>query len=216
MNESRRLPRTDGLTLIELLVVLAVLAIAVAMLMPSVSNHPVRAPRINCVNNLKQVGLAFRSWAFDHGDQFPMGVSTNAGGTMELVSGPNAFAHFQVVSNELSTPRVLFCPADSKRTSATNFADFSNLSLSYFVGVDAVATNEQRFLSGDRNITNGATLENGILVLTTNQPAGWTHQLHAKSGNIGLADGSVQQLTPSRLREAIASTGVATNRLAMP
>jgi len=43
-----------------------------------------RAMRINCINNLKQVGLSFRQWALDHGDQYPFNVSTNAGGTMEL------------------------------------------------------------------------------------------------------------------------------------
>jgi len=72
------------------------------------------------------------------------------------------------------------------------------------------------FLSGDRNITNGTAIKNGILELTTNQPAGWPPELHVVQGNIAVADGRVQQLSSSRLREAIGLTGAATNRLAMP
>ncbi len=35
---------------------------------------------INCVNNLKQIGIAFRTWALDNADKYPCNVGTNAGG----------------------------------------------------------------------------------------------------------------------------------------
>jgi len=90
--------------------------------LPARDGRPAYAPRINCANNLKQVGLAFRTWAIDNDGRFPMQVSVTNGGTMELVSSGLVFPHFQVMSNELSTPKILFCRADTQRTNANNFA----------------------------------------------------------------------------------------------
>jgi prepilin-type processing-associated H-X9-DG protein len=146
-----------------------------------------------------------------------MQVSTNQGGTMEFVGTGEIFRHFQVMSNELSTPKILFCPNDAKRRCATNFEnDFNNSHISYFVGVDAIETNATMFLSGDRNITGGTRIRNGLLTLTTNQMAGWTHEIHKRNGNILFADGSIQMLNIAGLRDALEKTGIATNRLAMP
>jgi prepilin-type processing-associated H-X9-DG protein len=205
-------------TLIELLIVMAFVCFLAMFLFPRMGSHSQGRPmRINCVNNLKQVGLAFRTWALDHNDRYPMEVPRTNSGTMELASTAPAFMHFLVLSNELSTPKILFCPADSRPGPPTNFiSDLDNSKISYFVGVDAVQTNPQMFLAGDRNITNGIAARHGFLELTTNQLAGWTQELHKGQGNVGLADGSVQQFSTSRLRQAIEATGVATNRLAMP
>jgi len=74
----------------------------------------------------------------------------------------------------------------------------------------------QLLLAGDRNITNAASPRNGILEVTTNNPSGWTKEMHHEIGNIVLADGSVQQLSILRLQETIANTGLATNHLQMP
>lgn len=88
------------------------------------------AIRISCVSNLKQIGLAFREWSLDNDDRFPCNVSTNAGGAMEFSAvgrdgfDRNAARHFQVLSNELNTPKILVCPEDKARKPA---ADFVNL-----------------------------------------------------------------------------------------
>src|SRR5437660_5691311 len=80
-----------------------------------------RAQRINCVNNLQQIGIAFRTWALDNADKYPCNVSTNAGGVMQVcATGPDGFenhpaATFQVMSNELSTPLILVCPHDKSK-----------------------------------------------------------------------------------------------------
>jgi hypothetical protein len=128
------------------------------------------------------------------------------------ISAAEVFRWFGVMSNELSTPLILVCPADN-RTPAKDFGPgFTNHNLSYFVGIDATDSNPQGFLAGDRNLTNGTPTVNGILTMSTNTPVGWTHTMHRFCGNIALADGSVQQLSNSRLQSAVAGT----NRLAMP
>ena len=214
----RREPDLSGFTLIELLVIIAIIAILVGVILPQLARPRLHGCGVSCVNNLKQIGLSVRIWANDNGDRYPMQVSTNEGGTLEWRDGPNAFRHFQTMSNELSTPKVLLCPQDLERTlPATNFVtDLNNKKLSYFVGLDATETNPPAFLSGDRNITNGFLSRRGTLFLSTNQRVGWSQQIHSNVGNICLADGSVQQPTSFGLRRALRDTGMATNRLAIP
>jgi len=83
--------------------------------MDALEKQSERALSIQCINNLKQLGLAVRTWALDEND----------------TQAPNLIC----MSNELSTPKILVCPADKSRQVAPGWGAFSlaNCSYEYFV-----------------------------------------------------------------------------------
>jgi hypothetical protein len=133
------------------------------------------------------------------------------------------------MSNEVNTPKILFCPADNgiwittPRSASTNWVTFDPTInagtltfqyLSYFVCGDAFENYPQMILTGDRNIGTASAL--ATPAITTNSTVGaiaqWTSatiwawdnaSLHLKNGNLGLADGSVQQTTIAALQQAL-------------
>jgi prepilin-type N-terminal cleavage/methylation domain-containing protein/prepilin-type processing-associated H-X9-DG protein len=66
-----------GFTLIELLVVIAIIAVLIALLLPAVQAAREAARRAQCVNNLKQIGLALHNY-HSASDVFPLGASLAA------------------------------------------------------------------------------------------------------------------------------------------
>jgi len=114
-----------------------------------------RAKRINCVSNLKQVGLALRMWQNEHGNLFPM--------------------DFQSASNEMNTPKILTCISDTGRQRARNWQEFDGSSVSYeFLNPGGSSSDPEAVLS--------------------------RCPIH---NNVGLSDGSVQQLGPQQRLELI-------------
>ena len=91
-----------------------IIAILAALLLPALAKAKGRAQTIQCVNNMKQVGLAARIWSNDHNEVFPP----------DLLS----------MSNELVSLKILVCPDDKSKTVAAGWSQFDpskNLSYEY-------------------------------------------------------------------------------------
>ena len=211
----------NAVTLLEVLVLVVVLVLIAGVVLPALDRPTGKAPRISCVNNLKNVGLAFRIFTTDNGGQWPWQMS-GTNGTKELLADPGSgWQHFRFISNELSSPRILQCPSDSKRSTASSFTNFGPANLSYFLGLEADESIPQTILAGDRNLTtNGVDVGPGLLRLGTNMNAGFSGKIHNSAGNVLLGDGSVQQTTSGRFQETVVAAAAAStntiNRLLLP
>ena len=203
--------------LVTILALMILMLIALSFIEPSSAG--IKAMRISCVNNLKEMDLAARIWEGNHGDQYPMTVSTTNGGAMEFAMTGDATIVFQAMSNELSTPKILLCPADTDHSLATNFSSgFKKQNISYFVNLSASEQNPQMLLFGDDNFENdGIPVKSGLLpLLSTNATITWSSTRHIHTGNIAITDGSVQQLTVAGLQQALQNSEVVNNRIAIP
>jgi competence protein ComGC len=220
-----KLRQGTAFTKIELLAVLAVIALAVAMMVPSLARAKAKANRVSCVSNLKCVGLAFRIFATDRGGAFPWQLSTNQGSDEKIGPGTKEFAsnasdlwrHFAILSNELP-PKIIHCYSDKERRAVLRWTNASNLNLSYFAGLGASQEQSQSILSGDRNLLlDGRSLSNEVVHFGSRTNVAFDQRIHVEVGNLLLGDGSVQQVSNARLRDQFHDTSlVSTNTLVFP
>ena len=135
---------------------------------------------------------------------------------MEPLKTGEIFLHYRALSNQLSTPKVLVCPADTRKA-APSFSVLSNSNVSYFVSLDAEETLPQSMLAGDRNLTtNGVPVPSGLVELRPGAVVGWTRSLHRGVGYVALCDGSLQGVTKFNLPGNLGAVVGVTNRLVIP
>ena len=131
-----------GFTLIELLVVIAIIAVLIALLLPAVQAARAAARRIQCVNNMKQIGIAMHNY-HDVVGTLPPGTVGCCNGTWQAFILPYFEQRALANSYNFSTPRYvdpsnvtvtnsfiasLLCPSDTaSRPTSTALGAFNGL-----------------------------------------------------------------------------------------
>jgi competence protein ComGC len=224
---------TKAFSALELAIVIAMFALLMLVVLPMLPpRHRPKSTgqRIQCINNLKQIGVAYRIWEGDNGDKVPAlvpNLSSN-GGWADFVKLTNAGAYcwsnYSVMPNELGqSPRILACPADD-RNYAIDFKHLKNTNISYFFGTGGNDNFPQSILGGDRNLGPGTTPKGDFgfspedgrgndVILLTNSPVCWSRKTHSEggtngSGHVLLGDGSVQQVSSARFRSDLQPNAV--------
>jgi len=183
-----------------------------AIWLPMLARSKARTSRFDyCYSNLQQIGLGFRMWSNDHGDEFPWRVSTNEGGTLEYAESREVFRHFVAASNELNSPKLLVCPDDPKRLRNSVFNSVSNENLSYFVEIKM--SSNQVYFSGDRFLSTNKSVQSGMMTIATAKSLRWVPGAHINSGNVGFSDGSVARIPNNQLRTSFTNLPI---RIAIP
>lgn len=232
--------RIRGFTRADMLAVVVTVAIGAFAVLPALGQAKAKSRRVQCLTNQEGIGRAFRQFANDHQYRFPMGVSTNDGGSADYLGSTSTsgaletWRHFWALRNELGTPKVLVCPMDSGRYEPRDWLDFAtritakNGAISYGVGAGAWPDNPRMLLIADRSIVGrvGAysidfNFRSARLNLGTNAELLATLQwdpkaMHQAEGNITRADGSVHLLTSERLRKALLESGDSRNNYSQP
>ena len=110
--------RPAAFTLIELLVVIGIIAILVAILLPTLSRARESANRSACLSNLRQLGQAFNMYANTFKDHIPLGHISDEyqwDYTLNFANSSKAFVtHLGVLRDThlLDSPRTYFCPSE--------------------------------------------------------------------------------------------------------
>jgi len=213
--------RCKAFARLELIAISATFCMLVLLMLPSLASTSMRSNQASCLNNLRQIGIAFQAWGNDHSDNRPWFVFTNEGGTHSHPARGNAYIHYSVLSNHLS-PTLLIDPAETnpaKRMATTwnlspgGFLSLKNSALSYMFSIHTWIPDATDILSSDRNVQfAGATVcssgggtpvqELGTGV-SRSEFRGWTNGPHGIAGNVLINDGRVEYAGQTGLKAII-------------
>ncbi len=169
-----------GFTLIELLVVIAIIAVLIALLLPAVQQAREAARRMQCKNNLKQIGLAIHNYESTHSRLPACGEGTDYSTSppstvfglhslfsqiLPFVDQANTFQKFDFGSAYNATPQniaaakqaipMFVCPSDSWRPSAVDQSGFgaTDYAASFYTDIDPATGLRNKLLRVDGVIT---------------------------------------------------------------
>src|SRR5688572_20499508 len=147
--QTRPVSSKKAFTLIELLVVIAIIAILASMLLPALAKAKAKGQGIMCMNNTKQLSLAWRLYVDDQNGRIPPAFSATPGRTW--VNGiqnwdgnnrdnwdlTNTLARGVIWNYAGKSPKIYKCPADLYPTKAPRVVErLRSNSINAFVGMN--------------------------------------------------------------------------------
>jgi hypothetical protein len=218
---SRKQPHSSqaGWARMDLLALLLASALLGSIVLPVLARTTASGDQLFCMNNLRQTAQAARMWAGDHNEYYPW-MFYDAGDTKPT----HTWGYFEIMRDELRTPRILACPADSRKPAEHFSSEPGGLAspeggqdnaVSYFLGLDLVPNAQRQILAGDRHF-NGGVPNMGCRWLPSFTAYGmrrrdaedgnltWTNAIHGpNTGNLALVDGRVTAASPELFRKLI-------------
>lgn len=204
-------------TRLELLACVVGGGLLLSVILPGLANSSMRSEQAVCLNNLRQIGVAYANVGLEMTDgRAPWRVPATEGGTLEHPSENSPFVQFSVLSNFLAHPGLLADPGDERRNlnPARHWGispgglwhlSHRNNAISYVLGLHGDFRMPRSLLVGDRNLfTEGVgTCSSGLAPVSVLRPptVRWTNAVHGLTGNLLFFDGAVEQTDSSRLRE---------------